>query len=74
MAHIAGGRTSPDSTDWQQYSDGNGIFVDADRCSTGFRGEVVYITSLGGRTNHWATTGGSSVYPGRPLPLTDQMG
>ena len=24
---------------------------------------VVYITSLGGRTHHWATTGGSSVYP-----------
>ena len=63
MARTASGRTRPGATDWQQYPGGNGVFVDVDTRSADFSDKVVYVTSLGGRTHHWATTGGSSVYP-----------
>lgn len=66
MARTASGRTTPGTTDWQQYHTGNGIFVDVDTSSADFSNKVVYITSLGGSTHHWATTGGSSVYPTPP--------
>jgi len=66
MARTAAGRTNPGATDWKQYEDGNGIFVDVDTSSADFSDEVVYLTSLGGRTHHWATTGGSSIYPTTP--------
>lgn len=67
MARTASGRTKAGATDWRPYPGGNGIFVDVDTSWAGFSDKVVYITSLGGRTNHWATTGGSSVYPSPPL-------
>jgi hypothetical protein len=67
MARTASGRTKAGATDWRSYPGGNGIFVDVDTSWAGFSDKVVYITSLGGRTNHWATTGGSSVYPSPPL-------
>lgn len=63
MARTASDRTKPGATNWQQYPGGGGIFVDIDTSSANFSDRVVYITSLGGRTHHWATTGGSSVYP-----------
>lgn len=63
MARTASDRTKPGATNWQQYPGGGGIFVDVDTSSANFSDRVVYITSLGGRTHHWATTGGSSVYP-----------
>ena len=67
MARTASGRTKPGETDWRQYPGGGGIFVDVDTSWAEFSDRVVYITSLGGRTSHWATTGGSSVYPSPPL-------
>ena len=67
MARTASGRTKPGATDWQQYPNGNGIFLDVDTSATHFSNKVVYITSLGGKSHHWATTGGSSVYPSPPL-------
>ena len=67
MARTASGRTKPGATDWRQYPGGGGVFVDVDTRSANFSDRVVYITSLGGRTHHWATTGGSSVYPSPPL-------
>jgi hypothetical protein len=63
MARTASGRTQPGATNWQPYTRGPGIFVDVDTSSADFSNKVVYITSLGGRSHHWATTGGSSVYP-----------
>jgi hypothetical protein len=36
--------------------------VDVDTSSAGFTKTPTYVTSLGGTTRHWATTGGSSVY------------
>ena len=67
MARTASGRTTPGATDWKQYSNGRGVFVDVDTSSAHFSDKVVYVTSLGGRTHHWKTTGGSSVYPSPPV-------
>lgn len=59
---IASGRTPPDSTQWQQYPGGAGVFVDVDTSSAKFSGVPVYITSIGGNATHWATTGATSIY------------
>ena len=61
-ARIASGRTTPGSTAWQQYPGGAGIFVDVNTTAANLTGTPVYVTSLGGLSNHWATTGASSVY------------
>jgi len=58
---IASGRTEPGATNWQVYSP-TGIFVDVDTSSAGFRIGAIYVTSLGGNSSHWATTGGTSIY------------
>ena len=58
---FASGRTTPGNTNWQVYS-GNGIFLDVDTSSGGFAKAPAYITSLGGNSSHWATTGATSIY------------
>lgn len=62
---IASGRTTPGSTNWQVYSP-TGIMVNVDTTSGKFSSVPVYITSIGGNSSHWATTGATSVY----LPTT----
>lgn len=57
---IETGQTSPG--DWQVYS-ANGIMVDVNTSAAGFTAAPKYITALHGHSSHWATTGGSSVYP-----------
>jgi hypothetical protein len=61
---IASGRTTPGSTAWQAYvpSNGRGIYVDIDTTAAQLTGNPVYITSIGGSGNQWATIGASSVY------------
>jgi hypothetical protein len=59
---IASGQTPQGSTAWQQYPGGNGIFVDVNTASGKFSSVPVYITSIGGASSHWATTGATSVY------------
>ena len=54
------------NTAWQQYPDGQGIFVDVDTSLSRFQATPIYITSLGGRTSHWLTTGATSIY--NPTP------
>jgi Domain of unknown function (DUF4962) len=57
--------TPKGQTAWQAYvvsSTPRGIFVDVDTSTAGFTSTPVYITSLGGDSRHWATSGGSSVY------------
>jgi hypothetical protein len=54
---IASGRTPQGSTNWQVYN-AAGIFVDVDTTSGRFTKNPVYLTSIGGTTSHWATTGG----------------
>lgn len=59
---IASGQTTPGSTAWQQYQGGVGVFVDVDTSAGKFSAIPAYITSIGGNTSHWGTTGASSVY------------
>ena len=59
---IASGQTKPGSTAWQQYPNGAGVFVDVNTSTGKFSAIPAYITSIGGRTHHWATTGATSVY------------
>lgn len=59
-AFIAKGSTPVGNTAWQQYPEG--IFVDVDTSSAGFKTTPIYITSLGGAGNHWRTTGATSIY------------
>jgi hypothetical protein len=58
---IASGNTTPGATAWQVYS-ANGIYLDVNTASGKFLSTPVYITSIGGSSNHWATTGATSVY------------
>jgi hypothetical protein len=59
---IASGRTQPGSTAWQQYPNGAGVFVDINTTAARLTGTPVYVTSIGGNSHHWATTGATSVY------------
>jgi hypothetical protein len=63
---IARGSTPVGNTAWQQYPDGEGVFVDVDTSSSGFTTTPIYITSLGGDTQHWGTTGATSIYTPTP--------
>jgi len=58
---IASGRTTPGMTAWQVYSP-TGIMVDVDTTAAKLTGMPVYVTSLGGNSSHWATTGATSIY------------
>ena len=58
---IATGRTAPGSTPWKVYSP-NGIYVDVDTSHGRFAGIPIYTTSLGGVSQHWTTTGATSIY------------
>lgn len=58
---IASGRTTPGSTPWVVYG-ANGIYVDVDTSAAKLTGTPVYVTSIGGTSNQWATTGATSVY------------
>ncbi len=70
MQRFFAGQTKPGATAWQDYPNGTGVYVDVDTSGGGFSTAPVYLTSLGGISHHWATTGGSSIYPipdGTPL-------
>jgi hypothetical protein len=62
---IASGQTPPGSTAWQVYSP-TGIYLDVNTTSGKFTSVPAYVTSIGGKTNHWATTGATSLYPTPP--------
>jgi hypothetical protein len=70
---VTRGSTPPGNTAWQQHSSepdtafgGQGIFVDIDTSSAGFTTTPIYITSIGGTSHHWATTGATSIYTPTP--------
>jgi hypothetical protein len=63
---IASGSTTPGSTNWQPYSGNTGIYLDVDTSAGKFSTTPKYITSLGGNSSHWATTGVTSVYTPSP--------
>jgi hypothetical protein len=61
---IASGGTPPGATNWQQYSppQNTGVYVDVDTSAGRFSATPVYITSIGGTSSHWDTTGATSIY------------
>jgi hypothetical protein len=63
---IARGSTPLGNTAWQQYPGGEGIFVDVDTSSAGFTSTPIYVTSIGGTSSHWWTTGATSIYSPTP--------
>ncbi len=63
---VARGSTPVGTTAWQQYPDGQGVFVDVDTSSARFTTTPIYITSLGGTNTHWGTTGATSIYTPTP--------
>lgn len=71
---IASGQTKPGSTAWQQYPGGAGVFVDVNTSAGKFSTVPAYITSIGGKTSHWATTGATSIYPTPPNLLPTATG
>jgi hypothetical protein len=58
------GRTDPDDTDWVQYNE-NGVYLDVDTSLCGLE-TPLYFTSLGGDSQHWYTTGATSIYDPTP--------
>lgn len=70
---IASGRTPQGSTNWQVYN-ANGIFLDVDTSAGRFTKNPVYVTSLGGTSSHWSTTGATSVYPIPPASSVTATG
>jgi len=63
---VARGSTPVGTTAWQQYPDGQGVFVDVDTSSARFTTTPIYITSLGGTAYHWGTIGVTSIYSPTP--------
>jgi hypothetical protein len=60
---VASGSTPVGNTAWQLYGGSEaGIFVDVDTSLAGFKTTPIYITSLGGMSGHWRTTGATSIY------------
>lgn len=49
-----------DSDSWKPYNDQ--IVIDIDTTSCKFTGSPRYLTSLSGDSNHWSTTGATSIY------------
>jgi hypothetical protein len=60
-ARIASGSTPTGTTAWQVYTT-TGIFVDVNTTSGKFTNVPVYVTSIGGNSSHWSTTGATSIY------------
>jgi hypothetical protein len=58
---IASGLTPAGATAWIQYG-ASGVYVDVNTSAGKFSAVPVYITSIGGNSSHWATTGATSIY------------
>jgi hypothetical protein len=55
------GQTAPGATAWQQYVDG-ALYLDVNTAACGSSSTPLYLTSLGGFTNHWLVKGATSIY------------
>jgi len=58
------GSTDTKSTNWLDYAASSikSIHTAVDTSHCGFKNTPIYVTSLGGASNHWTTTGASSIY------------
>ena len=64
---IFAGRTEPGNTHWKAFSS-NGLVLDVDTSAACFKKCPVYVTSLGGNSEHAHTVGVSNLYPPGPSP------
>jgi hypothetical protein len=64
VARIVADRTAP-GAGWQTYTGpgGPGIVIQVNTTSAGFTRTPTYVTSIGGNSERWVTTGGCAVYP-----------
>ncbi len=58
---VCNGSTPKGSTAWVPYID-TGVYVEVNTSKCGFTSTPTYISSLGGNSWIWATTGGSTIY------------
>ncbi len=61
---ICSGSTAP-GAGWVNYST-NGIYIDINTSGCNFSNTPRYITSMGGTSSHWMTTGATSIYSPTP--------
>jgi hypothetical protein len=61
LAQICTGQTTPGNTDWKPNT-AYGVYVDVNTSACGFASPPLYLTSLGGDSNHWKTKGATSIY------------
>lgn len=66
LMKIEAGSTTPGATNWKPYVGTFGIYLDVDTSAAGFTSTPIYITSLGGASYHWMTTGATSIYNATP--------
>jgi len=59
---VCAGTTGRKTSNWKNYSGGNGIFTNVNMSSCGFIKTPTVTTSLEGSSSHWVATGTSSVY------------
>jgi hypothetical protein len=55
------GQTASGATAWQQYG-ADGIYLDVNTSGCGFASTPLYLTSIGGASGHWQSTGATSIY------------
>jgi RHS repeat-associated protein len=58
---VCSGQTTPGASAWQVYT-ADGIYLDVNTSDCGYSGVPRYITSLGGDSSHFGTTGATSIY------------
>ncbi len=64
-SRVYSGTTDP--TKWVQHPTvKNQIYIDVDTSKCDFKATPLYVCSLDGKSHHWSTTGGSSIYQASP--------
>jgi hypothetical protein len=58
---VCTGQTTPGATDWRQHN-AHGLYLDVNTSACGYTAVPRYTTSLGGQSQHWRTTGATSIY------------
>jgi hypothetical protein len=58
--------STPRGLNWVDYKDASGrligVYIDVDTSAAGFSKTPIYVSSIGGDSNHWKTTGSSAIY------------
>ena len=66
---IMTGSTDPENTIWREYSK-DAIMVEVNTANYNFKSTPIFLTSLGGNSAHYVTTGITSIYGANPNGFT----